>query len=205
MLKMTIYVILIIIIGAILIGVFHLYRVSKKNEVEMAQYEGEVIVPKKLSGKTLVIYYSLTGHTKEIAEKIQKMTHADLYEIKTVEKLNTVPWFYLILKKQLKDKIYPELAGDMPDLTKYDTIFVGGPVWWYTVSTPMRAFLEKIDFQNKKVVPFSTQGSNFGTYFEYFAQEAKNANLQKSASFNNLPAKYNKAVDNKIARWINSL
>ena len=116
-----------------------------------------------------------------------------------------MPWFYLILKKQLKDKIYPELAGDMPDLTKYDTIFVGGPVWWYTVSTPMRAFLEKIDFQNKKVVPFSTQGSNFGTYFEYFAQEAKNANLQKSASFNNLPAKYNKAVDNKIATWINSL
>ena len=205
MLKMTIYVILIIIIGAILIGVFHLYRVSKKNEVEMAQYEGQTIKARPFAGKTLIIYYSLSGHTKDIAAKIQKMTGGDMYEIQTADKINTTPWFYLTLRKQLKEHTYPALSGELPDLSRYDTIFVGSPVWWYTVSTPMLSFLQQADFKGKKVVPFSTQGSNYGTFFEDFAQNARNAQLQKSASFNNLPAQYDAAVDNKIASWLNSL
>ena len=93
----------------------------------------------------------------------------------------------------------------MPDFSKYDTVFVGGPVWWYTMSTPMYSFLQQANFAGKKVVPFSTQGSNYGTYFEDFAKMAKNAKLQKEASFNNMPEKYNSAVDNKIAEWLNSL
>ena len=133
------------------------------------------------------------------------MTGGELFAIKTVEKINRVPWFYLTLRKQLKDKVYPELSTEVPDFSQYDTIFVGGPVWWYTVSTPMRAFLQEADFMGKKVVPFTTQGSNVGTYFEDFAQMAKNAKLLQSASFNNMPEKYDHAVDNKIATWINAL
>ena len=133
------------------------------------------------------------------------MTGGELYEVKTAEKIKQTPWFYLTLRKQLKDKNYPKLSGSLPDFRQYDTIFVGGPVWWYTASTPMRAFLQQADFKGKKVVPFTTQGSNVGTYFEDFAQTAKNAKLLKSASFNNMPEKYDHAVDNKIATWINSL
>lgn len=205
MLKLIVYI---LIAGALIggvIGGWHLYRVAQKNAKEMAQYQGKTITVKPLSGKTLIIYYSLHNHTKDIAERIQKMTGGELYAIQTKEKIDTKPWFYLTLKKQLSEKKYPSLSGKMPDISQYDTIFVGGPVWWYTVSTPMRAFLQQTDFMNKKVVPYSTQGSNFGTYFEDFAQMAKNAKLQKSASFNNLPAKYNQAVDNKIAEWLNNL
>lgn len=205
MLKLIVYI---LIAGALIggvIGGWHLYRVAQKNAKEMAQYQGKTITAKPLSGKTLIIYYSLHNHTKDIAERIQKMTGGELYAIQTKEKIDTKPWFYLTLKKQLSEKKYPSLSGKMPDISQYDTIFVGGPVWWYTVSTPMRAFLQQTDFMNKKIVPFSTQGSNFGTYFEDFAQMAKNAKLQKSASFNNLPAKYNQAVDNKIAEWLNNL
>lgn len=205
MLKITIYLLLALAIIGGAIGAFHLYRVSQRNAAEMAQYEGQTIKARPFAGKTLIIYYSLSGHTKDIAAKIQKMTGGDMYEIKTVDKLNTVPWFYLILRQQLKDKKYPALSGELPDLSRYDTIFVGSPVWWYTVSTPMLSFLQQADFKGKKVVPFSTQGSNYGTFFEDFAQNARNAQLQKSASFNNLPAQYDAAVDNKIASWLNSL
>ena len=137
MLKITIYLLLALAIIGGAIGAFHLYRVSQRNAAEMAQYEGQTIKARPFAGKTLIIYYSLSGHTKDIAAKIQKMTGGDMYEIKTVDKLNTVPWFYLILRQQLKDKKYPALSGELPDLSRYDTIFVGSPVWWYTVSTPM--------------------------------------------------------------------
>ena len=199
------YIILAAIIIGLSIGGAHLYKVSKRNAQEMAQYEGQGEAVRRLPGRTLIVYYSLSGHTKDIAERIQKMTGGELYEIKTAEKINRYPWFYLTLKKQLNDKKYPALSGNLPDFAKYNTIFVGGPVWWYTVSTPMRAFLEQADFADKKVVPFTTQGSNVGTYFADFTAAAKNAKIQKSASFNNMPEKYNQAVDNKIAAWINSL
>lgn len=205
MLKITIYLLLALAIIGGAIGAFHLYRVSQRNAAEMAQYEGQTIKARPFAGKTLIIYYSLSGHTKDIAAKIQKMTGGDMYEIQTADKINTTPWFYLTLRKQLKEHTYPALSGELPDLSRYDTIFVGSPVWWYTVSTPMLSFLQQADFKGKKVVPFSTQGSNYGTFFEDFAQNARNAQLQKSASFNNLPAKYDAAVDNKIALWLNSL
>lgn len=205
MLKIVLSVLLLALFVGLSIGGIHLYKVAKRNAQEMAQFEGEKESVRPLPGKTLIVYYSLSGHTKDIAERIQKMTNADLYEIKTAEKINQTPWFYLTLRKQLKDKSYPKLSGKLPDFSQYDTVFVGAPVWWYTVATPMRAFLQQTNFAGKKVVPFSTQGSNFGTYFEDFAQMAQNAKLQKSAAFNNLPDKYNQAVDNKIARWINSL
>lgn len=198
----------IVALGAVIgagVGGFHLYRVAQRNAEEMAPFEGKDVVARRLPGRTLIVYYSLSGQTKDIAERIQKMTGGELFAIKTVEKINRVPWFYLTLRKQLKDKVYPELSTEVPDFSQYDTIFVGGPVWWYTVSTPMRAFLQEADFMGKKVVPFTTQGSNVGTYFEDFAQMAKNAKLLQSASFNNMPEKYDHAVDNKIATWINAL
>ena len=84
-------------------------------------------------------------------------------------------------------------------------IFVGAPIWWYTAATPGLEFLKTYDFKDRKVVPFSTQGSNFGSYFDDFAAKAKNAKILPGASFNNLSKKYDDAVDNKITDWLNKL
>ena len=205
MLKMVIYLILAAAVIGGAVGGIHLYKVSQRNAAEMAQYEGPEVKARPFAGKTLIIYYSLSGHTKDIAAKIQKMTGGDMYEIQTADKINTTPWFYLTLRQQLKDHTYPALSGELPDLSRYDTIFVGAPVWWYSMATPMWAFLQQADFAGKKVVPFSTQGSNPGTYFEDFAAMAKNAKLLQSARFNNLPPEYDAAVDNKIKTWLNNL
>lgn len=203
--KYILYLLLAAIVVGAVAGGFHLYRVAVKNKKEMAPYQGAAVSVNKNFGKVLVVYYSLSGHTKEIAEKIAGLTKADIYEIKTAEEVRANPWFYYKVRKQLKQGIYPKLAGKLPDASEYDMIFVGAPVWWYTMATPGLSFLEQVDFKGRKVVPFSTQGSNYGTFFEDFAKKVQNADLQKSASFNNLPEKYNAAVDNKIAEWLNGL
>lgn len=205
MLKYLIYAIIVIAVAAVAVSGFHFYRVAQKNKREMARYEGSPIAGNGNLGRVLVVYYSLSGNTKDIAERIQAKTNADIYAVQTAEKIDTTPWFYLKVRQQLKNGKYPLLKGEMPDFGQYDTIFVGFPVWWYTAATPGLAFLQQADFKGKKVVPFSTQGSNPGTFFEDFAKLAKNADLGRSASFNNLPEKYDSAVDNKIAEWLNSL
>ena len=204
MFKTIVYIIIIGIILSLIAGGIHLWRVNQKNKAEMAPYNGAPIALKNTFGKTLVIYYSLSGHTKQIAEIIKEKTNADIYEIKTVAKIDTTPWFALTVRSQNKSGKYPAITEPLPNLSQYDTIFFGAPVWWYTLATPAKTFLSKADFQNKRVAPFSTQGSNFGTYFTDFNHMAKNAQLLPSASFNNLGSEYDAAVANKITVWLNS-
>ena len=205
MFKYLLYIVVIVAVVGLFSGGFHLYRVAQRNKKEMAPYQGAPIALKGDFGKVLVVYYSLTGNTKDIAERIQKKTQADVYEIKTAEEIKTNPWFYLKAWAQLKEGKYPALAGALPDFSKYDWVFVGFPVWWYTAATPGLSFLDKADFKGRKVVPFSTQGSNAGTFLKDFTAQAKNADIQPAESFNNLPDKYDAAVDNKIAVWLNNL
>lgn len=193
----------VIVIGG-LIGAVHFYRVSAKNKEEMAKYENKSAEVTNNLGKVLVVYYSLTGHTKDIAEKIAAKTNADLFEIKTKEPYPTGAKLYTTAKKEIKNKQYPAIEA-LPDVTAYDVIFVGAPVWWYTMAPPLFSFMEQIDFQGKKIVPFSTQGSNIGKFFEDFAATAKNATILQHADFNNMDKKYDKQVEAKIADWINGL
>ena len=69
----------------------------------------------------------------------------------------------------------------------------------------MMSFLNQVNFENKNVVPFSTQGSNYGNFFEEFKVQAKNANIKQGQSFNNLSNKYDNAVKNKIVMWLNNI
>ena len=203
MLKIVLYV---IILAAIVIGgasFYHLRRVAAKNKAEMANFDKEVNLNADL-GKVLVVYYSLTGHTKDIAEQIAAKTGADIFEIKTVETYSS-PSVYMKSKKELTSKNYPELQGNLPNVADYDTIFVGGPVWWYTMAPALYSYLKVTDFGDARVVPFSTQGSNFGSFYKDFADMAKNAQILQSENFNNIDEKYKEQVSNKINAWLNKL
>lgn len=205
MLKYILYLLVAAVVVGLIAGGVHLLRTARKNQKEMAPYAGAKISFDKSLGRVLVVYYSLSGHTKDIAERIKAQTGGEIFAIETTEKLEATPLFYAKIKQQLKSGDYPSLAGEMPDFDKYDMIFVGAPVWWYTIATPVLSFLQQADFKGKPVIPFSTQGSNYGSFFEDFALHAQNAKLGKGASFNNLSPKYNPQVDNKIASWLNSL
>ena len=202
--KYVLYSILVIVLIIGIGSLIHLYKVSNKNKTEMAKYSNNVKLTANL-GKTLIIYYSLTGKTKDIALQIQSLTNGTLYEIKPKEEIKSGPSIYITSKKQISSGNYPEIVNDFPDISNYDTIFVGSPIWWYTAAPVVLEFLKEFDFQNKNVVPFSTQGSNYGTYFEDFKAKAKNAIILKGKSFNNMDSKYNEQVKNKIINWLNSL
>ena len=201
--KILIILIILAVIGAIC-AVVHNLKVANKNKKELAAFKNGEEYKANL-GKVLVIYYSWTGHTQNIAEQIAALTKAYIYRVQTAEEFKSSPSFYMRVKNDLKNKQYPQLAGQMPDVSGYDTVFVGGPVWWYTMATPLYSLLGQVDFNGKKVIPFSTQGSNPGTFLEDFKANAKNAQVGTYANFNNVDAKYNTAVHNKIVHWLNNL
>ena len=205
MLKVILYIVVILaVIGGAIAG-FHQYRVARYNQKDLSAFAGEQILYTGKLGKVLVVYYSLTGHTQNIAEQIAHFTGGDLYRIQTQETFKLSPAFYAQVKKQLKTHEYPALAENAPDMSAYDVIFVGAPIWWYTAATPVWQFWQEADFKGKKVVPFSTQGSNYGSYFEDFKKQAQNAQVLEGAAFNNVGAKYRQAETNKLISWLNGL
>ena len=105
MLKFVVYFVIAAVVIIAAVSVWHLTRVAAGNKEEMSRYAGPEKEFTGHFGKALVVYYSLDGHTREIAEKIREKTGADIYEIKTREKFKKTPWFYLTLKKQLKNWI----------------------------------------------------------------------------------------------------
>mgnify|MGYP000083173309 FL=1 len=115
--------------------------------------------------KKLVAYFSASGVTKKLAEKLAAAVDADLFEIRpkipyTKADLN---W----MDKQSRSTIEmqnpasrPEIAGTCANIADYDTVFVGFPIWWYIAPTIVNTFLESCDLTGKTVVPFATSGGS---------------------------------------------
>lgn len=111
------------------------------------------------AGKRLVVYYSWSGNTREVARQIQKATGADLFEIVPAR---PYPDGYRAVveqaKKEIKAGVHPELKTNLASPAEYDVIFVGSPNWWSTLAPPVATFLASHDLAGKTVVPFMTHG-----------------------------------------------
>jgi flavodoxin len=163
-------------------------------------------ITNKNLGKVLIIYYSLSGNTREIALMIKEKTNADIYEIQTENEYPSSPMIYLTAKKQMNPKNYPKLKNDdMPDINQYDLIFIGGPVWWYTVPAPLLSFLSQVDFQGKNVISFATHGGNYGKFFEDFESKIKNAKVIRGKEFKKVLKTDKNILDTKISDWLINL
>jgi len=107
----------------------------------------------------LVVFYSHSGVTKKVAEQIHAKVGGDIHEI--VEQ-NPYPRDYNTVVEQAKREIAqgyrPPLKSEVPDLSKYDVIFVGSPNWWSTIALPVATFLTSANFTDKMVIPFITHG-----------------------------------------------
>ena len=111
----------------------------------------------KSGKKILIAYFSHTGNTKAFAESIQKEVGGDLFAI---EPQDAYPKDYDAVVQQAKGEIAseykPRLANKIDDIRSYDIIFIGTPIWWYTVAPPVRTFLTESDLSGKTIIPFST-------------------------------------------------
>ncbi len=127
----------------------------------------------------LVTFFSHTGNTKSIAEKISYDTGGDLFEIKTVEPYpadyNTV---VALAKKELNAAYRPKLASKVVNMEIYDVVFIGYPNWWSTMPTGVFTFLEEYDFSGKTIIPFCThEGSGLGRSERDLAKLCPNSKL----------------------------
>ena len=115
---------------------------------------------KEEAPKVLVLYYSQTSNTKQVATEIATRLNADIEEIVPVQPYDGE--FEATIQRCMKEReegILPEVKPLTSDLSKYDVIFIGYPVWFGTFAPPVGAFLSQVDLSGKKVVPFCTFGS----------------------------------------------
>jgi len=115
--------------------------------------------------KTLVVYFSATGNTRAAAQSLAKEHDADLYEITpevpyTAADLN---WRDKSSRStlEMKDKSSrPAIKGRCENITDYDTVWIGFPVWWYTAPTIVNTFIEAHDLSGKTLNVFATSGGS---------------------------------------------
>jgi len=156
-------------------------------------------------GKVLIVYYSFGGNTAEVAGRIRDMTGGSLFEIETQKAYPSSPAIYILSGLEVKNRNYPALKNTVNDFSSYDLIFVGSPAWWYTLATPVHSFLSKVDFGGKTVIPFVTDGGNYGDSFINFEKEARNAKVVKGMNFKNVQKTDISALDQKISAWLEEL
>lgn len=126
----------------------------------MMMFGGEMKAQKSAAGKKiLVVYFSRSGNTREIANHIKELTGGDQVEVQLV---NPYPAEYNacteVAKKEKENNARPELKTKIKDMDKYDIVFVGFPNWWGTMPMPIMTFLESYDLSGKVLVPFCTHG-----------------------------------------------
>ena len=142
----------------IIMTLFIITSCGKKEEpiAEDTSYEPVV------SSKSVVLYFSATGTTKSIAERIASTTNSDIIEIIPKKKYTSADLNYnsdcRANREQNDSKARPEIDNEI-NIDNYDTIFLGYPIWWGTNPKIILTLLDTYDFSNKVIIPFCTSGS----------------------------------------------
>ena len=165
--------------------------------------------------KSLIIYFSRAdenyfggemihiekGNTEVVAEFIRDITGADLFKVE-----RKIPYSkdYMTCIKEAREEQRknerPELAKYLDDISAYDVIYVGSPIYWGTMPNPMFTALERLDFSGKIIMPFTThEGSGLGRVITDIKKIAKGATVKTGLAI------YGSTVKNSkfnIEKWI---
>lgn len=133
--------------------------------------------------KKLVAYFSASGNTASLAKKLADAAGADLYEIRPATPYTSADLNWQ--DKQSRSSVEMSdhnsrlaTADKNANISDYDTVYVGFPVWWYIAPTIINTFLESYDFTGKKIVLFATSGgSGFGKAVENLKPSAPGAEI----------------------------
>ena len=169
----------------------------------------------KEMGKSIVIFFSHAGdnyavgnievgNTKIVADYITELTGAAQYEIVT-HKYDGMAYTPLInlAKEEANKGELPPYEGEAPDLTEYDTVFIGGPVWWGTYPQVMFTLFRDINLDGKTVIPFTThEGSGLASCVSDVKKAFPKANVTKGFSIYGHEVRSGKP---KVEKWINGL
>lgn len=129
-------------------------QASEQSEAKKGEGVGDM-------GKSLIVYYSLTEKTKAVAEEIQKQVGGEILRIETVEPYPEVYDEVLdIVRDQREADELPELTKQEVNLSEYDNIFLGTPIWFGEPALPVDKWISENELSNKNIYPFFTSGSS---------------------------------------------
>lgn len=163
---------------------------SNVSDDDSASSNEASLAPARKDGKILIVFFShagenysvgniKVGNTKLVADEVRKVTGGDIFEI-VPEKSYDMPYKQLteVAQKEAEDNDFPTFKGEVKDINKYDTIFVGGPIWWGTYPRVMFTFFKKYDLNGKTIIPFTThEGSGLGNVVEDLKSQYPKANV----------------------------
>lgn len=201
---------------AALVALYSCNKIDNGQEEEKTDYGRSIViyfshpVPESVdatSGASMVYKDNkLYGSVQYMAEVIQKETDSDIHRITVAE--NHYPGTYQALadaaNKEKADGVHPALTSKLTNLDDYDTIFLGSPIWWYTLPMPVFSFLDQYDLSGKKVIPFTAhEGSGLGGAPATIKAEEPGATVET----NGFSARGNSVTsqDSAIKDWLKKL
>lgn len=154
--------------------------------------------------KVLIVYYSRTGNTREIANQIHESVGGDIVELQPVE---PYPDDYEAAKKRAKEELNsgskPALKTKVEKIGSYDVIFVGTPIWWGTIAAPVKTFLSEYDLSGKTIAPFVTHaGSGLGGSVADIATLCPNSTIMDGLA---VWGKSAKTANKDVSAWVRRL
>lgn len=113
----------------------------------------------------LVVYFSCSGETKKVAEELKSVLNCDIFEIvpETVYTDRDLDWNDKNSRSTIEmgdESCRPRIRNRIDNIDKYNTIYLGFPIWWYTAPKIVNTFLDSYDFSNKKVILYCTSGGS---------------------------------------------
>ncbi len=177
---------------------------ATRAQVAVALYEALKDAPAG-GGKVLVAYFSATGNTKAVAGYIASQMNADTYEIVPDQPYTDADLNYnddssRVCREHEDPSLRPAMAGELPDLTGYDTVFLGYPLWWGEAPHVVLTFLDSVDLTGKTVVPFCTSASSpLGSSDTNLHDDAPNANWLPGQRFRS------SVSESDVTAWVDTL
>ena len=148
----------------------------------------------------MVAYFSASGVTAKVARRLAKAIDADLFEIRPATPYTRADLNWMDKKSrstlEMNDPSCRPAMAQVLDVSAYDVIFVGFPIWWYREPSIIDSFMESADFTGKTVVPFCTSGgSGIGDSAQNMQALARGAVVKKGRRFSAL------ALAGELKKW----
>ena len=184
------------------------------------KYNSESSSENESKSSVLVVYFSRTGeqygvgeidkgNTAIVAEMIADKTEADMFEILPVDDHYPMTYDALtdVAKQEQSDNARPEYSGGVPDLSQYDTVFMGAPVWWGDWPMIMYTFFENEDLSGKTLVPFSTHaGSGISGFDSKLSAACPASNVLDGLAVTGADAQNNPdSVKGIVEEWLSNM
>ena len=128
---------------------------------EEANYQNSTLTPAEIDSKSLVVYFSWSGNTENVAEAIQSQTDSDIFEIVPATPYSDDYDIIVDLaQEEQKSNARPAISGSIENMEQYDVIYVGFPNWWGDMPMILYTFFDTYDLSGKTVALFCTSGGS---------------------------------------------